>query len=159
MPHHFGHCVIQYRLKRIWQIFLIQKVANNLEILLWLMLLFLNFLTAKIGEPWVDTQEYFELGGLFDGWNQSELFQIRLKNLASVLHWVLTGLVCELIGGLWELDWWVLVNQRFVEHTECLILLVGCPWLVIEVHQDHVFGVRALIWFLFDHLRLVNWDF
>lgn len=120
-------------LEWIWKTLSAQKATNNLEIFPWRWLILYELLPTQVREPTVDPQKHFELCWLLNGRDQGQISQVTFKNLASVLDSVRGCFVCKLVRGVWELNWWILIDQRFMQYTECFVFLVGCPRWMIEI--------------------------
>lgn len=130
---------------------------------------------AELREVFVDSEEELELLAFLDSWNESQILEVLLKDLPSVLNHgggattapvgfaplvaeFSDAFLGELETRLRELDVRVLVNQLLVQVAERLVLLVHHPRLVVEVYLHHVLSVRSVVHWVFLYQGLLDAD-
>jgi hypothetical protein len=149
-------------LEWVGKAFFIKKIADNLEVLPGNTFVLDELLTAQFRESVTDSEETFQLVWFLNSRDQRQISEVTFQNLTAVLgrlDGVCWRLVRELVTCLWESNGWVLIDEWFVQHAECFVLLVGRPRLVIKINQNHELCIRSLVRLLLNHLTWGNRNF
>lgn len=143
-------------LEWVGKAFFIKKIPDNLEVLPGNTFVLDELLPAQLRESVTDSEETFQLVRFLNNRDQRQISEVTFQNLTAVLG---ICVIRELVTCLWESNGRVLIDEWFVQHAECFVLLVGRPWLMIEINQNNELCIRSLVRLLLNHLTWGNRNF